>query len=46
MDNDLLRVRKTADFLPVTALAAGWNCRVLVDCGNQRLTTIQEEEKS
>jgi len=46
MDKELLRVRETADFLSVTALAAGWNCTARVDCGKQKLTTIQEEGKS
>ncbi|HMI39592.1 MAG TPA: hypothetical protein VK500_06785 [Nitrospiraceae bacterium] len=46
MDKEFLRVRETADFLSVTALAAGWNCTARVDCGKQRLTTIQEEGKS
>ncbi|HMF86310.1 MAG TPA: hypothetical protein VK598_08155, partial [Nitrospiraceae bacterium] len=46
MDNDLLRAREAADFLSVTALAAGWNCTARVDCGKQKLTTIQEEGKS
>jgi len=45
MDNDLLGVREPADFLSVTALAEGWNCRPQVDCGKQRLMTIQEEGK-
>jgi len=43
MDKALLRVREAADFLSVTALAAGWNCAARADCGKQRLTTIQEE---
>jgi hypothetical protein len=46
MDKELLRVRETADVLSVTTLAAGWNCTARVDCGKQRLTTIQEEGKS
>lgn len=45
MDKALLRVRKAADFLAVTALAAGWNCTARVDCGKQRLATIQQEGK-
>ena len=46
MDKALLRVGEAADFLSVTALAASWNCTARVDCGKQRLTTIQEEGKS
>jgi hypothetical protein len=46
MDKTLLRVGETADFLSVTVLVAGWNCTARVDCGKQRLTTIQEEGKS
>ena len=41
-----LRVGEAADFLSVTALVAGWNCTARVNCGKQRLTTIQEEGKS
>ena len=32
-------------YAQVTALAEGWNCRPQVDCGKQRLMTIQEEGK-
>ncbi|HEV8620498.1 MAG TPA: hypothetical protein VGQ79_05675 [Nitrospiraceae bacterium] len=46
MDKELLRVGEAADFLSVTALVSGWNCTARVDCGQQRLTTIQEEGKS
>jgi hypothetical protein len=41
MDKELLRAREAADFMPVTALAAGWNCSERVDRGMQRLVTIQ-----
>lgn len=43
MDKTLLRVREAADFLSVTALAAGCNCTAQVDCGKQRLMPIQQE---
>ena len=46
MDKELLRVGEAADFLSVTVLAAGWNCTAQVDCGKQKLTTIQKEGKS
>lgn len=46
MDKELLRAREAADFLSVTALAAGWNCTPRVDRGMQRLVTIQQEGRS
>lgn len=35
MDKELLHARGAADFLSVTALAAGWNCTGRVDRGDQ-----------
>jgi hypothetical protein len=46
MDKELLHARGAADFLSVTALAAGWNCTARVDRGMQRLVTIQQEGRS
>ena len=46
MDKALLRVGEAADFLSVTAIGSGWNCTPRVDCGMQRLVTIQQEGKS